>query len=152
MSGNDTYNSRFRGIARESVFQCILCAGLCQVVKVFYEYFVCSYDLCLAFFRGCQDKVKDACLCVFLQVWSSGLFSKGKMSMENLVQSQHIFFPWNGICLCHVQLTSFSARSFSLTSFTVTLDAQIILAYLGEFERQALFPKSQDTEDFPTLL
>lgn len=68
VSGNDTYNSRFRGIARESVFQCILCAGLCQVVKVFYEYFVCSYDLCLAFFRGCQDKVKDACLCVFLQV------------------------------------------------------------------------------------
>lgn len=53
------------------------------------------------------------------------------MSMENLVQSQHIFFPWNGICLCHVQLTSFSARSFSVTSFTVTLDAQIILAYLG---------------------
>lgn len=53
------------------------------------------------------------------------------MSMENLVQSLHSFFPWNGIFLCHVQLTSFSARSFSLVSFAVILDALIILVYFG---------------------
>lgn len=53
------------------------------------------------------------------------------MSMENLVQSLHNFFPWSSICLCHVQLTSFSARSFSLVSFAVILDTQIILVYFG---------------------
>lgn len=30
--------------------------------ELFYEYFVCSYDLFPAFFSGCRDKVKDACL------------------------------------------------------------------------------------------
>lgn len=53
------------------------------------------------------------------------------MSVENLVWSQHNFFPWNGICLCHVQLTSFSARSVSLTCFTVILESQITLVYFG---------------------
>lgn len=51
--------------------------------------------------------------------------------MENLVQSLHNFFPWNGICLCHVQLTSFCARNFSVISFAVILNTLIILVYFG---------------------
>lgn len=68
------------------------------------------------------------------------------MSVENLVQSLHNFFPWNSIYLCHVQLTSFSARSFSLGSFAVILDTQIILVYFGILQRHVLFILLEVTE------
>lgn len=60
--------------------------------ELFYEYFVCSYDLFLAFFSGCQDKVKDACLVWFCKCKVQGYFPKARWVWKILSNLSTIFF------------------------------------------------------------
>lgn len=122
------------------MFQCIVCSSLFHAARVFYEYFVCSYDLFLALFWSCQGKVKDACLSVcFFRSRVQGYFLKARWVWKILSDLSTIFFLETAfvsvMCSWLRSLLEVSHLQALLSSWIHKLS----LFILGELERHVLF-------------